>query len=206
MIKAIFFDFEGVITSTPMLLHKNFFEEVQKIINLEEFEKRYQKAKIGEIKYKDFMKGLEEYEEYLFNCISLRENVIQTLEKLYKKFPLFVASNHIDYLSKKSVEKLNVGKYFKKMFFSNEMKLAKPSQEFFETILEQSNLNLEKNEMIFVEDAKRNLVTAKKLGFITVYLPNGISTDRRNQIDFEADYEIKSLKELPKIVEKINKN
>ncbi len=205
MIRAIFFDLEGVITSTPQLLHKNFFDKIKDIISFEELNARYKKAKIGKMDYKEFMIGLEEYENFLFSCISFRKNAREILEHFYSRnIPLFIASNHIDFLSEKSLEILGIKKLFRKTFFSNQLGIAKPDKKFFETILKESGLNLKKGEMLFIDDTKRNLVIAKELGFVTVYLPNGIKDDKRNQIVFEADYTIKNLKELILLMSKLN--
>jgi HAD superfamily hydrolase (TIGR01549 family) len=196
--KKIFFDFEGVITNTPMLLHKNFFDIIKNRIDYETLNNRYQKAKIGAINYKDFMSGFENYEKDLFSCFGLRENVVETLEYFCsKKIDLFLASNHIDFLSRKEVELLKVGKYFKKMFFSNELGVAKPSKEFFEKIKSVTNKD---DELFFVDDAKRNLLTAKEIGFITIFFPNNILEDKRNDVDFQADYTINNIIDLKKII------
>jgi HAD superfamily hydrolase (TIGR01509 family) len=206
MIKAIFLDFEGVVTNTPMLLHKDLFDKIKDQITLDEFNSRYRLAKIGKLSYKELMKGFEEYEEFVLSRIKFRPGTKKALDTFYsKKIPMFLASNHVDWLSAKEIEILDVEKYFVKIFFSNKMGVAKPSEEFYKEILAKCGIDLKKEEMVFVDDAKRNLLAAKKLGFITVYLPNGINEDTRNQLDYTADYEIKDLTELDKIISKLNK-
>jgi len=207
MIKAIFLDFEGVITNSPMLLHKNLYGKIKNEISYEDFDARYQPAKIGESTYKEFLKGFEKYEKSLLKFVKFRKGAKKVLNYFYlKKIPMFLASNHIDELAEKEVKILGIEKYFKKMFFSHKLRLAKPDEKFFGEILKQSGLNFKKNEMIFIDDAKRNLLVAKKFGFVTVYANNGMSEDRRNRIDFKADYEIKNLLELITIFEELNKN
>lgn len=207
MIKAIFFDFEGIITNNPMILHKDLYGKIKDRINFEEFDKKYHLAKVGKIQYKEFMKGLEDYENYILELTSFRLGAKKVLEHFFtKKIPLFLASNHVDGVAEMEVKKLDIKKYFKKMFFSHKLGLAKPDPEFFKKILIESEISLKKGEMIFIDDAKRNLEVAKELGFVTIYVPNGIPSDRRNQIDFKADYEIQNLEELINLFEKISKN
>jgi len=206
MIKAIFLDFEGVITNNPMILHRDFFDKIKDQISFEDFDARYKPAKIGKSTFKEVLKGFEKYEKYIFDLVKFRPGAKEVLENLYsKKIPLFLASNHIDYMSDREVEILGIEKYFKKLFFSHKLGLAKPDEKFFLEILKQSELKLKNNEMIFIDDAKRNLIIAKKLGFITVYLSNGIIDDFRNKIDYKADYEIDNILDIIKIVEELNK-
>jgi len=207
MIKAIFLDFEGVITNTPMLLHKNLFNRIKNEISYENFDARYKLAKTGKMNYAEFIKGFEKHKKFLLTLIGFRKGARKVLNYFnLKEVPIFLASNHIEGLAEKEVEILNLKKYFKKMFFSYKLGLAKPDEKFFEEIIKQSGLNLKKGEMIFVDDAKRNLLIAKKFGFITVYANNGMSEDRRNLIDFKPDYDINNLSELIPIFEELNKN
>jgi len=206
MIKAIFFDFEGVITNNPMILHKDLYKKIENEISFEEFDKRYSLARIGKIKYAEFMKGFEKYEPYIFSLIKFRKGAKKTLNYFQsKKVPMILASNHIDGLAEMEVEKLGIGKYFNKMFFSHRMGLKKPEESFFLEMLKECGIILKKNEMLFIDDAKRNLIVAKKLGFVTIYLPNGIEGDTRNKVEFKADYEINNITEMIPIFEKLNK-
>ena len=57
-------------------------------------------------------------------------------------------------------------RYFDDLFLSNEMGMAKPSEEIFREVIRRTGLN--PKETIFVDDIQKNLDTAAALGFDTM--------------------------------------
>ena len=105
-------------------------------------------------------------------------------------------------LAQKYILRKELVEYFKKMFVSKDIGVAKPSIEFFNYILENSK-SIGK-ESIFVDDAKTNLATAKEFGITTVWFNRNVN-DERNYVKYNPDFEIKSLKELNDIIKHLNK-
>ena len=203
MIKSIFLDFEGVVTKNGHILHGGFFPLLSKYCSFEELARRYEVAKTGKLKFNEFMEGVpkEKMKEYLA-MVLYQKGAKEAIKKLSKKYPLYLASNHIPTFFEKSIKILGAKKFFKKIFVSHKMGCAKPSKEFYEKILKGARAKA--NESIFVDDAKRNLIPAKEMGFVTVWANNSVK-DYRNDFDYKPDYEITDLRELIKIVEEINK-
>ncbi|MEI7961487.1 MAG: HAD family hydrolase [archaeon] len=167
--------------------------------------KRYQSAKVKEIELEEFTKGMpKELVFSHFEYLKYNKGAHSALKELYKKYPLFIASNHIKGYFEKELEILGAKKYFKDIFVSYKLKTAKPSKEFFEILIKKSGFNA--NESIFVDDTKRNLQIAKSIGMITVWFNHKRMDAKRNELNYLPDYEITDLRELSKIISKLNTN
>jgi len=202
VIKAIFLDLEGVVTHNGRILTDGVYRHTKNYLTKKQVLERYKKARTGKLSYEEFFRGVPKNKRDDFlKEVFFHKGSKTALEKLCKKYPLYLASNHIDILFEKEINKLKIKKYFKKIFVSKELKTRKPFLKFYKTILKKTNLK--GNETIFVDDTKRNLKGAKKCKMITIQMVNP-EHDDRNKIDFRADFEIKDLNELEKIIKKIN--
>lgn len=204
MIKAIFFDLQGVLTKTGRLFSKDLPKAWEPEVRIEETIRRYYKYRtLKKIDKKDFFKDVPLKKKKLFlNFSKIHSGAKIAVETLSKKYPLYVASNHIDYIFESELKQIKLKKYFTDFIVSKDIGVAKPNKKFYEIMLKKAKVK--GNEAIFIDDTKTNLKTAKKLGIITVWVNN--KTDNpRNQIKFKPDYEISNLKELIKIVKDIEK-
>ena len=69
--------------------------------------------------------------KYLSNCYSEEDKeIIPTLEYLSKKYELVILSNWFGYSQIERLKKLGIDKYFKEMYFTDEVK-NKPNKEAF---------------------------------------------------------------------------
>ena len=102
------------------------------------------------------------------------------------------------------IKKLDIEQYFKKIFITHRYGLhaSKPSIYCFKKIIE-----LEKSswkDLIYVgDDPNKDFINLRKVGAATIRIRQG--RFRRTQLcqDYEADFEILELTELPKILEKL---
>ncbi|MFA6064247.1 MAG: HAD family hydrolase [archaeon] len=205
MIKAIFLDFEGVVTENGQFIHTLVADLCKDKISYEELNERYSQASISNLTFDEFQKGLpKDWLEKSVGKIVFHKGTKEFLDWAKDKYPLYIASNNIPVLCEKELDHLKIRKLFKKIFISCYMKKKKPNEDFFKEILKESN---EKLPALFVDDAKRNLVVAKEIGFTTVWVNNtktNLMEDKRNQIDYNPDYEIEDLREIISIIEKLN--
>jgi len=203
MIKAIFLDFEGVLTKNSLFIHTDVYDLVKDKISLNKLNKRYSKARLLNKSFKEFEKGFpSNWMEKAIKKIKFHSGTKEFLNWAKEKHRLYVASNNIPILCEKEMDYLSVRKYFAQIFISCYMKKRKPHKNFFREILKKSK---EKLPAIFVDDAKRNLIVAKEIGFITVWVDNTKNNrlnDRRNRSKYKPDYTITNLKELIQIVKK----
>lgn len=59
---------------------------------------------------------------------------------------------------------------FETCFFSNLIKMRKPNTEIFEFVLQELNLNA--NQVLFIDDSPQHIQTASRMGFHTWHLTN----------------------------------
>jgi len=201
MIKAIFLDFEGVLTTEGSIVRNILYPKLREYATLDELRKMYEDARCGKLALADaFFKIPVEKLLKISNEIKAKKGAGRLLEELHEKNEIYLASNHIPLIFEKAVGNLKIKKYFKKIFVSFEMKTNKPNKEFFEIMLKETNYS--PSECVFVDDSKTNLLTAKEMGFITIWF-NNKDDNSRNKIEFNADYDVKTLKELAELINKL---
>jgi HAD superfamily hydrolase (TIGR01509 family) len=203
-IKNIFLDFAGVISQESHLAKGYLYPNLKHLISYKDLDKRYKLARLGKINFKEMIKGTPK--ELWFRHLKKSKTTKKgktSIKKLSKKYRIFVASNHVPVLFEKELNSFGLNDCFTKIFVSYKLKTHKPEKEFYKLILKKSKSKA--IESVFVDDAKWNLVEPKIMGFVTIWFDNLKNrNDKRNKIKFEADYKIKSLDELSKILEKLN--
>lgn len=201
-IKSVFLDFEGVLSKNGHFIHTDVYELIKDKLTYDEANERYSKARISEISFEEFEKDYpKNWMKKALEKLVFHKGAKEFLNWAKGKYPLYIASNNIPVLCEKEMDKLKVRKYFNKIFISCYLKKKKPNDDFFEQILKESKNPL---PAIFVDDAKRNLATAKRFGFITVWVNNSkteLMKDKRNLVDYTPDYEITDLMEIKNILE-----
>lgn len=162
-------------------------------LDFEVFYARYLRFKRGEIGRREFWgaEGTEtdDIERKHLDAYRLYEKMPELAGKLRIRFYLAAASNHpkewADYLRAK--HKLDV--FFKEMFISGELGIEKTDDRFFEKVLDE--LGLEGGDCVLVDDQKKNLAAAARLGIRTIHLK---VKDEENH--FKPDATISSLSGL----------
>jgi putative hydrolase of the HAD superfamily len=126
------------------------------------------------------------------------------LEIISKKYPTYLVTDGNKKVQESKIKSLNIHRYFKKIFITHHygIKNAKPSIYCFQKILE-----LEKNnwkELIYVGDnPKKDFINLKKVGAITIRVKQGMYKNYMPKKNFDAEFEINKITELPKIISKL---
>lgn len=202
MIKAILLDYAGVIRQQGDLL-ENIVELCDKDFTIQKAKEIYDQAKINTIPEKKYLSYFsEEGMNWLYKMITIHSGLMDFLEK--NTMPVYIASNYITGIIEKEIDILGVRNYFSKIFVSDKMKVAKPSKEFYYKIL--SELGLKPNEVIFVDDQKKNLKPLKEIGITSVWVNNTKIDSFGNNSDVIPDYEIYEISELLEIINNTKKN
>ncbi len=183
-IKNLLFDFGDVFinldkTATLRELHKLGATEITQ--EMDEMNKKYEKGLVTTCEFVAFYQNIfpnttEQVLKESWNAILLDfpEYRLKFLEKLAKKYPIYLLSNINDlHLSK---IKKNLGKKFynrflacfKKVYYSHEINLRKPDNSIFEYVLKDANIIA--SETIFVDDTLENIEKANELGFKTWHI------------------------------------
>jgi len=97
------------------------------------------------------------------------------LEELQKEYSLFILSNtnelHLEWINKDLKKNHNIAdfdtRFFEKAFYSHLMRMRKPEVKIFEQVL--SELGINANETLFIDDKLENVEKAKMAGFCAAY-------------------------------------
>jgi putative hydrolase of the HAD superfamily len=90
------------------------------------------------------------------------DTVIDYIRSLRRTYRIVLLSNSEgkylrDVLSDKNIETL-----FDEIFISGELGVAKPDKEMFDLVLQKLQLNID--EVVFVDDQQKNIVAAESIG------------------------------------------
>lgn len=208
MIKAVIFDFDGVLVDsvrihTEAIIEvlkpyvKLSFDDLKKYAGLKtidilrDIQKNYGfTADIGELKEEKAKLVLKNLDE-----IKLFKGVKKTLSILTKSgLKLAVATSG---QSKRTVDLLKNNKayhYFSAVIGFDKVKNAKPAPDLF--LQAAHSLNINPEDALVVEDAPLGIKAGKKAGMKVVALTN---TFDKNKL-YEADYVINDIEELPFVI------
>ena len=144
----------------------------------------------------------KKYWDSIIKNIKNYPNTISTLN--YLKAKNFKLATITDSDGKKDIKMIRLAsigldKYFDYIITTDDTGLTKPAEINWANLLEISGLKAE--QCIMVGDHPEiDLITAKKLGFITIWTKERLNTDLSQKY---VDYEIHNIKEIIDIVEKL---
>jgi len=182
MIKAIIFDFAGVITREGFLpvlsrnLRKKYvFDEGLFTERFVEFENDYM---LGKMTARDFWNKVcvstsipfEDFERIFATAYELNEKMVDLIKKIKSNYKTYLLTDNFETLSNNIKENKDVRGLFDKMFFSNETGLLKETAGAFEYVLDRIQESGE--NCIFTDDKGKNLIQANKLGIKTILFEN----------------------------------
>ena len=118
---------------------------------------------------------------------------------------LYLVTDGNKLVQSKKIESLGLGPLFKRIFITHRFGLdaAKPSLKCFEIIRKLENVTW--SELVYIgDDPNKDFINLKKAGAVTVRVMTGRFSDVKKGQEFEADWQIESLGELPAILRKIH--
>ncbi len=99
------------------------------------------------------------------------KSIFKLIQKLKKKYKLAILSNTChDHKNNIFKRKYKLNKVFRFSVFSCDVKQRKPEAKIFKTMLKK--LKTKPKETIFIDDMKKNIAGAKKLGIKTILFKN----------------------------------
>ena len=207
MIKAIFWDNDGILVDTERL----YFAATKKTlatVNIEltremyidyflirgngtwhlASEKGLSSAEIN--KLRNDRNAL--YGQMLEHECKIIEGAKEVIEDLYGKYLMGIVTSsrkdHFDLIHKP----LGILKYFDFILTGDDYKKFKPDPEPYLLAVEKSGFN--KDECIAIEDSERGLISAKAAGIHCIIIPNELTNDGNF---LAADKVLKNISELP---------
>lgn len=198
-IKAVFFDFDGVIVDS-LSFWENLFNKVIKTYQLDatpllkndginfttheaiEIMLQHQQRFTKHL-YQDIIHWTEKfYTDNFHDHIKLNEQAIDVLKTLKSNhIQIILVSNssrqQIDY----AFQEFNLSNYFDDTISADDVKKGKPNPEGYLKALEKKNRL--KNEVIIIEDSTTGIQTAKNAGINCLIYKNENYVNEKNYID-----------------------
>ena len=182
-VKAIVFDYIGVLVRS----FDEFHTELSKISGKNEtkireyFKKHWQPLKVGKITDTEFWNRMrrdlkissddvKRAKRFVLNLLKVEKETLKNIRKLWKDYDLYLLSNSCYGWSEISFNNNGLRPYFRKIFFSHRLGLAKPDRKIYVHTLNE--INLPPNEILFVDDSSKNIATAEKIGFEAIKFQN----------------------------------
>ena len=124
----------------------------------------------------------------------------EAVERLSKKYKLYLASNGTASVQKGRMTSANLYRFFEKVFVSQEIGADKPSIEYFERCFAQIS-GFDKAKAIIVGDSlTSDILGGQNAGITTCWVNPGHKPGRE---DIRVDYEIEALSQLENLLDSL---
>ena len=183
MIKAIIFDFGGVLSTDDDI--PKFWQENGKKLGVDPEAGSeialpiWMEARVGKIDSDIYWEKLgaftkmsaEEFKKYFIGCTGFCDDLYGYIkEKLQGKYQLAILSNQIKSWFEPIADKKKFREVFDVIITSYDTGIAKPDIEIYEKTIKE--LGVKASECVFVDDRPKNIEPAKKLGMRVVEFRN----------------------------------
>ena len=152
-------------------------------------------CEIMDITNKDFSKLNETYFSILSGVPFEIDGAEQFLKKLSEKYNIYAVTNGVKRVQTKRLSLVNITKYLKKIYISEEIGFQKPSIEFFDYVLNDLNI-INKEEVVIIGDS----LTSDIQGGINSNIDTVWYNPKRLKSDINYTYEIKSYDEFFELI------
>ena len=191
--RAVIFDMGGVLVDLDVEVCKKAFRDELGFAEIDEvLDACHQKGVLGEmeagmIDAEDFRSYVversregvkhEDVDHALYKILTgIEPYKIDLLHALSEKYDIYMLSNNNPIATKRAMEMFEEAGFsmnddFKKCYISYQMKLLKPSEEFYKAVVE--DIGLPADEMLFIDDSKANVDAAVAAGLPAVWYEPG---------------------------------
>ena len=142
------------------------------------------------------------YENYLCDGHFYLEGAEELLQKLDGKYRLFLSSNGSLKVQNARLQSSGCLHYFEDVFISEELGVEKPNPKFLELATAKIPGYKKENSVIIGDSLSSDVLEGKNFGIKTVWLNY---RNKNSREDIVPDFTIKSLKELPPLLEEMFK-
>jgi len=208
-LKLVIFDLDGVLLDSIGWIRKGEMYALEKF-GIKFDEKRFEKnSGIPTLdRYKIIAPKIDPREIYKIKRRWQEDNLTAVkpfpkakfvLRELSKKYLIALFTGRRKFLAKKHIKIYGLDKYFKMKVFADDVKEGKPHPEGLKKILKK--LKIKPKETIYIGDSVPDFLAAKASKVKIIGALYGVS---RRLIKGKADYEIKKLEDVLKVIEKID--
>ena len=140
------------------------------------------------------------YEVRLSEGAYYLEGARELLEELFGKYKLYITSNGTAFVQDRRIAKSGIGRYFDGIFISERMGAHKPSEAFFDACFARMGDAKREETLIVGDSLTSDILGGIRAGIHTCHYTMGKNFE---YAEIKPEYSVKSLCEIPKILEKI---
>ncbi|MBI4155205.1 HAD family phosphatase [Candidatus Woesearchaeota archaeon] len=182
MIKAIIFDYGGVLTVESSLRDFGEMYALKLKVDVESFcrllKENWERAKVSEISSNLFWDNLSKFlnidakifRKDFMEFFSLNKERLEFVRKLNGKYKLGLLSNTLEDWMEENIKKNKLNELFDVIATSYKSKIAKPNMVVYKEVV--NKLGIGADECIYVDDQEKNIPPAKELGMKTILFKN----------------------------------
>jgi len=184
MIKAVIFDFFGVVRSDPYntWLNNHGYSREGKFLEAVE------RLDAGQIDSKEFRQmlsnfsgqSLEDLNSEFESSNKVDEEVIEIIKELKENYTIGLLSNAPSQYLRNILQENNLEQYFNEIVISSEVGYIKPSKEIFEIMLDR--LGTDASSTIFIDDNKIHIKGGESLGIKGIVFKKAVQL--REELEF----------------------
>tara|TARA_B100000745_G_scaffold242943_1_gene165248 strand:- start:16075 stop:16644 length:570 start_codon:yes stop_codon:yes gene_type:complete len=176
MIKAIIFDFYGVICNE---VGSNWYKTRAPQESLSELKSKYdQPSDLGAISEEMFFEGIgasvnasgEEVRQEWLDAAVLNKEIISLIQELESIYKLAICSNGPSKIFREILNEKEIKNAFYTIVCSSEIGMVKPNHDIY--LLTLDKLRVRPEEAIFIDDREVNIQAAKELGIQGILYTN----------------------------------
>lgn len=187
MIRAVLFDADGVVQSSPKFLAMvaAFVPDERRATFAQAIFDAEQPCLTGEAHFRErLFTVLAEWKlesssdafMRVFHDIQIDQGVLHLVESIRKSgIKCCIASNQQSYRATHMSAVLGYAKCFDREFYSHAIGAAKPDPEYFRSIL--SALSLPGDQVLFIDDSLPNVLAASQVGLQSEHFPSNSGSD-----------------------------
>lgn len=139
-----------------------------------------------------------DYEENLAIGHYFLPGAEEALEKLQKKYRLFLVSNGTAAVQKGRMTSANLYRFFEQVFVSEEIGFNKPSKEYFDACFARIPDFARERAAIVGDSLTSDILGGKQAGITTVW----VNPDHRPATGIQPDYQIETLAQLEALLQR----
>ena len=173
---VILFDFFGVISSeiAPFWFARHFDSESAIRLKADIFVP----ADLGLISEEDTyikmqeLSGIpkEKIKEDFYSLVNINTELLSHIKQLREKYKVYIISNASASFLRNILKSYSLYEYFDGIFISAEMKLAKPSPDYFTKVL--SDIKISAEDAVMTDDNPKNVAAAESVGIQGIVFNN----------------------------------
>ena len=205
-IKAIIFDFDGVIVDTEPL-HLNAFQKVLSDEGIELTSEVYYSKYLAYDDKTFFYKSLNDFGKYrgqnqiteiivkkskyfdeiVESNLVVFDGVAEFVKSIAGSFRTAIGSGALRNEIENILDHIGLSKYFEFIVSANEVEMCKPNPEVFIKVLERFNNSMQSeifnHECLVFEDSVHGIIAAKEAGMNCIAVSNSCSSDKLSSAD-----------------------